>query len=155
MSEHAPTPWLIKPLSYDDWGWVRDANGRLACLARGADDKDPDQHRRDKTDPYQANAAFIVEAVNSHERLKADLDASRDVVKMLEGEVRDNAARLESARKALEPFAAFADPRNVIPPDIILTAGSPMARKQITMADCYAARAALTEIAQMREPVIT
>mgnify|MGYP001610305736 CR=1 FL=1 len=52
---------------------------------------------------------------------------------------------MSTERDALRPFAAFADPRNTIPPDTILTAGSPLARKQITMADCYAARSALGE----------
>lgn len=52
--------------------------------------------------------------------------------------------RVEELEAALRPFADFADPNNRIPPDIILTAGSAMARKQITMANCYAARAALS-----------
>ncbi len=52
-------------------------------------------------------------------------------------------SKVEELKAALRPFAAFADPRNKIPPDTILTAGSAMARKQITMADCYAASLAL------------
>jgi hypothetical protein len=46
-------------------------------------------------------------------------------------------------RQALEPFAAFADPRNKIPENMPITQGSQMARRQLTMGDCYRARAAL------------
>lgn len=69
MSEHTPTPWVIRPERHDDWGWIRGADGELACIARHHDRKDDDKHRMDKTDPYAANAALIVKAVNNHERL--------------------------------------------------------------------------------------
>lgn len=46
-------------------------------------------------------------------------------------------------RKALEPFAAYADPRRMMPASMPITAGSAMAKKQLTMGDCYAAAAAL------------
>jgi hypothetical protein len=61
----------------DDWGWIRDAEGMIAATARGQNDDDEktlDDHRRDGTDPYGANAAFIVRAVNSHDALVAALD---------------------------------------------------------------------------------
>ena len=89
--EHAPTPWKYRPLKYDDWGFVRDASGQLACIARGHDDKDDDQHRRENTDLYAVNAAFIVEAVNSHEALKARIEE-------LEGALRE-------MTKTFEPFS--------------------------------------------------
>jgi BMFP domain-containing protein YqiC len=54
-------------------------------------------------------------------------------------------ACIEQLEAALRPFADFADPRNKIPADMVLTAGSSMARKQLTMADCYAARAVLDQ----------
>lgn len=67
MSEdkHTPLPWAIRPNRFDDWGYIRGANGDVACCARGADDKSFDEHRRDGTDPYAANAALIVRSVNS------------------------------------------------------------------------------------------
>jgi len=74
MSEHTPTPWSLRPRTWDDWGWIRGADGELACIARRHDLKDDDKHRIDKTDPYQANAAFIVEAVNSYDALKHDIE---------------------------------------------------------------------------------
>lgn len=84
VSEHTPTPWALKPHEHDDWGWIRDADGNLACIARGRDDKDFDQHRRDRTDPYAANAAFIVEAVNSHDKLRADIATARKALEEAE-----------------------------------------------------------------------
>jgi hypothetical protein len=53
----------------DHWGWIRGADDELACIARRHDLKDDDKHRIDKTDPYAANAAFIVKAVNNHDAL--------------------------------------------------------------------------------------
>ena len=47
---------------------------------------------------------------------------------------------------ALEPFAAFADPHRMAPPELPITQGSRMARRQLTMADCYRAAAALAAV---------
>jgi hypothetical protein len=59
---------------------------------------------------------------------------------------RAEAAEADKARleAALQPFADFADPREKMPPDFVITPGSAMARRQLTMADCYAARAVLS-----------
>ena len=46
-------------------------------------------------------------------------------------------------RKALEPFAGFADPRRRVPPSLAITVGSELACRQLTMGDCYAAADAL------------
>ena len=46
-------------------------------------------------------------------------------------------------REALRPFADFADERRRMRPDMMITTGSPMARRQLTMGDCYAAADAL------------
>jgi hypothetical protein len=40
---------------------------------------------------------------------------------------------------ALEPFASFADARRIAPPYLPITQGSGMARRQLTMGDCYRA----------------
>ena len=45
--------------------------------------------------------------------------------------------------KALEPFASFADPRRYAPPGLPITQGSGMARRQLTMGDCYRAADAI------------
>ena len=47
------------------------------------------------------------------------------------------------AREALQPFADFADMRRNVPGDFIITQGSSLAKRQLKMADCYRARAAL------------
>lgn len=47
---------------------------------------------------------------------------------------------------ALEAFAAYADPRRSVPASMPITNGSSMARKQLTMGDCYAAADALAAL---------
>jgi hypothetical protein len=77
MSDHTPTPWEYRPHRHDDWGWIRgpkgDAEiGPLVATARSGAWENVemlDENRRNKTDPYGANAAFIVKAVNNHETL--------------------------------------------------------------------------------------
>lgn len=72
---HTLTPWVYRPNRFDDWGYIRgpaesgERFGDIAAIARGGDDKTHDEHRAAGTDPYAANAAFIVKAVNSHEAL--------------------------------------------------------------------------------------
>jgi hypothetical protein len=41
--------------------------------------------------------------------------------------------------RTLKPFADFADPQFKIPPQTTVTQGSPMAKRQILMEDCYRA----------------
>lgn len=84
MSEHTPTPWEYRPHRHDDWGWIRghkkdgELLAPLVAIARGGswngdEEVTLDQHRAAGTDPYAANAAFIVKAVNSHDALVAEL----------------------------------------------------------------------------------
>jgi hypothetical protein len=53
------------------------------------------------------------------------------------------AAENNKLRAALKPFADYADPRRVVPPTFQITSGSNLARKQLTMEDCYRAKEAL------------
>lgn len=73
MADHTPTPWAYRPLKHDDWGWIRDADGSLAATARDGRVMSErfDEFRAAKKDPYAANGAFIVKAVNNHEALTA------------------------------------------------------------------------------------
>lgn len=79
LVEHTPTPWTYRPWRHDDWGWIRgpaapgEEFGQLVALARCDGDYDPNEHRSNGTDPHAANAAFIVEAVNSYDRLRIQL----------------------------------------------------------------------------------
>lgn len=83
--QSTPRPWVYRPRAHDDWGWIRGAGeglpyGDLACIARGDDSsKSHDDHRRDKTDPYAANAALIVRAVNSIDRIDALVKALEEI----------------------------------------------------------------------------
>jgi hypothetical protein len=49
-------------------------------------------------------------------------------------------------REVLARFAAFADPKRIAPDGLVITNGSPMAKAQLTMGDCYAAADALAEL---------
>lgn len=53
--------------------------------------------------------------------------------------VNDLQSRILALEKALQPFANYADSRNVVNPEFIITAGSSIAKKQLTMGDCYRA----------------
>lgn len=65
-----PGPWLYRPDNIDDWGWVRTSHEEdgfkplVAEALRGSmkDNSDFDEHRRNKTDPYYHNAAYIAAA---------------------------------------------------------------------------------------------
>lgn len=54
--------------------------------------------------------------------------------------LRELAKRMAAA---LEPFADFADPRGAFPKEMQITRGSDMAKRQLTMGDCYRAAEAL------------
>lgn len=59
--------------------------------------------------------------------------------------LRDANAKIDEARTALKPFADFADPNGRVPADMTITQGSPIAKRQLRMADCYRARAAIPQ----------
>lgn len=81
MAEHTPTPWAYRPKEYDDWGVIRgpaadDGFGWIVASARAGRSVTPEEesdHRRAKTDPYGANATFIVRACNAYDDLVAVL----------------------------------------------------------------------------------
>lgn len=89
-------------------------------------------------------AADRIEALEGeNERLRKLLFAAGEQSQR-EADKKDAAeARAERLRVALEPFAAFADERNTVPPDYQITSGSPIARRQLTMGNCYNARKAI------------
>ena len=87
-AEATPGPWLYCPLPHDDWGTVRVSVGDMmpfvAIGRSGGVAADLDQHRRDGTDPYGANARFIAAAraalpqlLDEVERLKAEVARAR------------------------------------------------------------------------------
>jgi len=46
----------------------------------------------------------------------------------------------------LKPFADYADPHRKVPREMVITNGSPMAKRQLTMGDCYDAKDAIDVI---------
>lgn len=92
-------PWHYRPNKFDDWGFVRAASGDLVARAssgRYETEEELAAHRRNKTDPAEANARAIAALPDIIARLtKAEaevtaLTAERD---QLRGELDD----LESA----------------------------------------------------------
>lgn len=58
--------------------------------------------------------------------------------------IQSQAKEIERLREALEPFADYAaDPQQNVPAHLNITRGSWMAKRQLTMGDCYTARTAL------------
>lgn len=111
---HTPTPWAYRPQEYDDWGVIRttvaNADGwhPVVAVARYVgepSEADLNEHRRNKTDPSYANAAFIVHAVNNHAGL---VDALREVQAFL-GTVRQAIPDVSAARAVIVAALARSD----------------------------------------------
>lgn len=78
-------PWHYRPQKYDDWGIVRGPlradrfSPVVACARSGGfpSDVELDEHRRNRTDPYEANARLIASAPELYEALDAYMEARR------------------------------------------------------------------------------
>jgi hypothetical protein len=81
------------------------------------------------------NTAKVQEVIETETQLRAALEAG------CAGLVAEN----ERLREALKPFAAFADlaGAGLLPADHVITLGSGMAARQLTIGDCRNARTAL------------
>lgn len=77
----------------------------------------------------------------SDDRFEANQRA--DAAADMHDELERLTARVGELERALLPFANYADTRGVITKDHVVTIGSPLARRQLTMGDCYAAARAL------------
>ena len=113
MSEHTPGPWRHSRDRFDDWGYVR-AGERLVAVAR-YDIDDPteaelNEHRRNHTDPCEANARLIAAAPELLAALRSLLEpmCSRERhgitderVLLMAGDYEDNMARYDAARAAV------------------------------------------------------
>lgn len=66
VAEMTPGEWCYRPLELDDWGFIRSALSPeyVVATSRGPQSaKSQDDHRRDKTDPFEPNGRAIVAAV--------------------------------------------------------------------------------------------
>lgn len=62
----AHLPLTYRSRDYDDWGYVRDAAGKVFCVLFYSRDEDTlAAHRRDKTDPALPMATDLIAAVNA------------------------------------------------------------------------------------------
>lgn len=82
MTDFAPGPWTYRPTEYHDWGTV-EVNGFTLCQIRDPRYMADDYHsqcRKDKRDPWEANAHLIAAAPEMYEALMGQisrLDALR------------------------------------------------------------------------------
>ena len=76
LTGFTPGPWAYRPEKYDDWGMVRGADKYPVASASTcrSDDFEKNEHRRNKTDPADANARLIAAAPDLHAALTAALD---------------------------------------------------------------------------------
>jgi len=65
-------PLSYRPLEFDDWGIIRDANGHIFCQVKWPVNADFDLHRRNGTDPYEAAAKIVIDAINRPTPTPAD-----------------------------------------------------------------------------------
>jgi hypothetical protein len=66
-------------------------------------------------------------------------DAWNDVERQYQAEADQLRAKIQQLRAVLKPFAEYADKTHTFPPDTVITMGSPMSKRQLTMGDCYGA----------------
>jgi hypothetical protein len=120
MDEHTPLPWSYRPYKHDDWGWIRgpvmegEEIGELVAKAHcWVTEDEKNDHRREKTDPYAANAAYIVKACN----------AFPDLVKALERLLRfcDDATEYEASHPSA--YSPYLDARALL--DRVKSPGGP------------------------------
>ena len=87
------TPWSYRPEEHDDWGFIRGPErdfdwgriGPIVAISReGGTESSHDEHRRDKTDPYEPNGRLIVAAVNALPHLIAELTTAREALTQIE-----------------------------------------------------------------------
>src|ERR1700722_1136074 len=64
---------------------------------------------------------------------------------MVQAELDRQSAEIARLRAALAPFALYADLRRQAPDTLVISNRSGMAKRQITMGDCYKARTALEQ----------
>ena len=98
---HTPGPWAYRPHEFDDWGMVRGPQGEPITQAslncRHWSDEDLAAHRREGTDPVEANARLISSAPDL-------LEVARMIVKAADvahGSVLSNGPLVTAARAAL------------------------------------------------------
>ena len=82
-----PLPWQYRPDKYDDWGCIKDADGRVICYARDTtvlDEATLTKHRAAGTDPWREVAMFIANACNAAMDKRAALSAGPGIQKAVQ-----------------------------------------------------------------------
>ncbi len=91
---------------YSDWGWIRDADGKMIAVASLPMGVDMEKHRREKTDPTQERVDYIIRAVNCRDEL---VEALEETVSEMESLIRaKNVAYQGGINIAMRARAALA-----------------------------------------------
>lgn len=65
INEGTPGELFYRPNRFDDWGYIRTADGEIfAVVRRPLDEEEADRHRRDKTDPFEPLARALMSALH-------------------------------------------------------------------------------------------
>jgi hypothetical protein len=93
MAEHTPTPWCV-PEGADNESLVcQEVDGRAGIVIFGTADKFRSWQRRIEIDEQNANAAFIVKAVNRDHHFDLLVNALAEIKRAtIEGRVCDDVA---------------------------------------------------------------
>jgi len=77
------------------------------------------------------------------EKAEAEIEHIKSGHDALDNWQRNALREIARLQAALKPFSDYADKHRATPPELILTSGSPLAKRQLTMRDCYNAADAL------------
>ena len=85
-------PWGYRTQEFDDWGWVRAADGTTVGHAHGPlDEDDANRHRVAKTDQWEANARLIAAAPELYEALSKLANEVAAICSLAEAAIRESA----------------------------------------------------------------
>lgn len=112
-----PGPWKARPDKHDDWGTLRSSSGDFLAqvyAARYVSAEERDEHRRNKTDPYGDNLAYIaaldpqtvLALIASHEALQAEVERLRVALRNSENDNHDLDSTIRQLTTALSALIA-------------------------------------------------
>lgn len=112
---------------------------KRGTLYRVLHDNVPMQNSADRR--WDDEPVVVYQSMDSHAvyvRPTAEFYDGRFVAVPLEEQLKASQDYARALLEVLTPFIHYADPHRKVPPETIITAGSSMGKRQLTMGDCYA-----------------